>query len=194
MNSHPTVRFNNPPATEYYSMDVDDSTQSRTSTDDLYLGPDDDIEDDSVSSSGPGVLAAIPNQLPPVQYNQPVQYINPDLYLEPDEDLIDCDDEPGSIYAHFSMSSNERPTEHDPAHPELTNEDLYVMVHEFQPIRSFEHSGLQSLQDRLSSYKQDNGGLPVPSIHYSSRLSDHFKSLGWIHLTSSGGLMLSYRG
>ncbi|KAG1745814.1 uncharacterized protein EDB91DRAFT_1080079 [Suillus paluster] len=161
MNSHPTVRFNDPLATKYYSMDVDDSTQSRTSTDDLYLGPDDDIEDDSVSSSGPDVLAAIP-----------VQYIDLYLYLGPDEDLIDCDDEPESGYARsespvaseVSMSSNERPVKHDPAHPEVTNEDLYVMVCEFRPIGSFEHSGLQSLQDRLSSYKQDNGGLPVPSI------------------------------
>ncbi|KAG1727577.1 uncharacterized protein EDB91DRAFT_1253839 [Suillus paluster] len=97
MNSHPTVRFNDPPATEYYSMDVDDSTQSQTSTDDLYLGPNDDIEDDSVSSSGPYVLAAILDQLPPAQSDQPVQYIDPDLYLGPDEDLIDCDDELGSV-------------------------------------------------------------------------------------------------
>ncbi|KAG1734384.1 uncharacterized protein EDB91DRAFT_1084047 [Suillus paluster] len=172
MNSHPTVRFNDPPATEYYSMDVDDSTQSGTSTDDLYLGPDDDIEDDSVSSSGPGVLAAIPDQLPPAQYDQPVQYIDLDLYLGPDEDLIDCDDELGSVYARcespvaseVSMSSNERPAECDPAHPEVTNEDLHVMVREFRPIGSFEHSELQSLQDRLSSYKQVNGGLPAPSI------------------------------
>ncbi|KAG1738325.1 uncharacterized protein EDB91DRAFT_1082722 [Suillus paluster] len=124
MNSHPTVRFNDPPATEYYSMDVDDSTQSGTSTDDLYLGLDDDIEDDSVSSSGPGVLAAIPDQLPPAQYDQPVQYIDPDLYLGPDEDLIDCDDEPGSVYAQL----NERPAKCDPAHPEVTNEDLRVMA------------------------------------------------------------------
>ncbi|KAG1722584.1 uncharacterized protein EDB91DRAFT_1088069 [Suillus paluster] len=202
MNSHPTVRFNDPPVTEYYSMDIDDSTQSGTSTDDLYLGPDDDIEDDSVSSSGPGVLAAIPDQLPPAQYDQPVQYINPDLYLGPDEDLIDCDDELGSVYARcespvaseVSLSSNERPAECDPVHPEVTNEDLRAMVREFRPIGSFEHSRLQSLQDRLSSYKQDNGGLPAPSIPLLIEAERPFESLGRIHLTSSGGLMLSYRG
>ncbi|KAG1734427.1 uncharacterized protein EDB91DRAFT_1084084 [Suillus paluster] len=173
MNSHPTVRFNDPLATEYYSMDIDDSTQSRTSTDDLYLGPDDEIEDGSVSFSGPGVLAAIPGgylrispystcirRIRPVHVHSTSLYIDPDLYLGPDEDLIDCDDEPGSVYAWL----NERPTKCDPAHPEVTNEYLHVMVREFQPIGSFEHSGLQSLQDRLSSYKQDNGGLPAPSI------------------------------
>ncbi|KAG1727974.1 uncharacterized protein EDB91DRAFT_1086273 [Suillus paluster] len=151
MNSHPTVRFNDPPATKYYSMDIDDSTQSGTSTDDLYLGPDDDIEDDSVSSSGP-------DQLPLAQYDQPVQYIDPDLYLGPDEDLIDCDDEPGSVYARcespvtseVSMSSNERPAECDPVHLEVTNEDLHAMGHSNTP-------DTQQLQ-------QDNGGLPAPSI------------------------------
>ncbi|KAG1738661.1 uncharacterized protein EDB91DRAFT_1082693 [Suillus paluster] len=178
MNSHPTVRFNDPLVTEYYSMDVDDSTQSRTSTDDLYLGPDDEIEDDSVSSSGPGVLAAIPGTfitwiLPcmltklvqinylQAQYDQSVQYIDPDLYLGPDEDLIDCDDEPGLC---LCTVFNVIPAERIPAHPEVTNEDLHAMVCEFQPIGSFKHSGLKSLQDRLSSYKQDNGGLPAPSI------------------------------
>ncbi|KAG1720226.1 uncharacterized protein EDB91DRAFT_1257077 [Suillus paluster] len=185
MNPHPTVRFNDPPVTKYYSTDVDDSTQSRTSADDLYLGPDDDIEDDSMSSSGPDVLATSSDQSPPAQSDQPVQYINPDLYLGPDEDLIDCDDEPGSVYAHCESPvpsevsmSYERPAECNPAHPELTNEDLYAMVREFRPIGSFKHSGLQSLQDRLSSYKHDNGGLPVHSIPLLIEAERPFQ-MGW---------------
>ncbi|KAG2065161.1 hypothetical protein BDR04DRAFT_1108957, partial [Suillus decipiens] len=60
-----SVRFDASPLTDHNSVDVDDSDVSRTSLDSLSnvcLGPDDDIEDDYLSSSGPDVLQAIPDQ------------------------------------------------------------------------------------------------------------------------------------
>ncbi|KAG2066572.1 hypothetical protein BDR04DRAFT_1106559, partial [Suillus decipiens] len=60
-----SVGFNASPSTDHNSMDVDDSDVSQTSLDSLsnvYLGPDDDIEDDYLSSSGLDVLQAIPDQ------------------------------------------------------------------------------------------------------------------------------------
>ncbi|KAG2069733.1 hypothetical protein BDR04DRAFT_1101139, partial [Suillus decipiens] len=60
-----SVRFDAFSPTDHNSMDVDDSDVSQTSLDllnNVYLGPDDDIEDDSLSSSGPDVLQAIPDQ------------------------------------------------------------------------------------------------------------------------------------
>lgn len=81
--------------------------------DDLYLGPDDDIEYDSVSSSGPDVLCAIPgksincngnpvtmhahyyhtDQSLPAHADHPGLPIDPDLYLGPDDDLINYEDQ-----------------------------------------------------------------------------------------------------
>ncbi|KAG2069379.1 hypothetical protein BDR04DRAFT_1101684, partial [Suillus decipiens] len=69
-----SVRFNASPPTDHNSMDVDDSDVSWTSLDSLsnvYLGPDDDIEDDYVSSSGLDVLQAIPDQSLPAQGEAP---------------------------------------------------------------------------------------------------------------------------
>ncbi|KAG1726657.1 hypothetical protein EDB19DRAFT_1914519 [Suillus lakei] len=92
MSSLPAIQFNEPPVTKYNSMDVDDSSESWVSLDGLYLGPDDDIEYDSVSSGLLDVLAAIPT-------DHPAPPINPDLYLRPDDDLIDCDEGPDSADA-----------------------------------------------------------------------------------------------
>lgn len=80
MSSHPAVRFNDPPASDYNSMDVDDSSMGRVSLgmfysliipylftgypldelDGLYLGPEDDVEYASMSSGPPDELAALP--------------------------------------------------------------------------------------------------------------------------------------
>ena len=86
MSSHQGVRFNDPPVTDYNSMDVDDTSGSLISQgmslflclslltghasddlylgpdDDLYLGPDDDLEDESVASSHPDMFHAIPGE------------------------------------------------------------------------------------------------------------------------------------
>ncbi|KAG2073139.1 hypothetical protein BDR04DRAFT_1095337, partial [Suillus decipiens] len=65
-----SVRFDASPPTDHNSMDVDDSDVSQTSLD-VYLGPDDDIEDNSSSSSGLDVLQAIPDQSLPAQGEAP---------------------------------------------------------------------------------------------------------------------------
>ncbi|KAG2348102.1 hypothetical protein BDR05DRAFT_996390 [Suillus weaverae] len=63
MSSYTAVRFNDLPVTQYNSMDVDESFASQASLDELYLGPDDEIEYDSVSSGPPGMVAATPGLL-----------------------------------------------------------------------------------------------------------------------------------
>ncbi|KAG2366114.1 hypothetical protein BDR07DRAFT_1480526 [Suillus spraguei] len=117
MRSQPAVRFYEPPVTEYNSMDVDYSTESRISLDalddvylgpddetesqissdacdDVYLGPDDEIDYNSGSSGGLDVLDAIPDHLYPAQSEELPLFNDPDLYLGPDDDLIDCDEAP----------------------------------------------------------------------------------------------------
>ncbi|KAG0703825.1 hypothetical protein DFH29DRAFT_874272 [Suillus ampliporus] len=160
MSSHPAVRFNEPPVTDYNAMDLDESSVSRVSLDDLYLGPDDDIEYDSVSSGPLDVLAEIP-ALP----------IDPDLYLGPEDDLIDVDELPDSADGEtdapappeVSMSSDGTSTELHVERPELTNEDLCRWSGS-PAIGSFEHTGLKSIKDRLGDYTRRNGNFPDPSI------------------------------
>ena len=78
MSSHQGVRFNDPPVTNYNSMDVGDTSGLLISqgmslflclslltghaSDDLYLGPDDDLEDESVASSHLDMFHAIPGE------------------------------------------------------------------------------------------------------------------------------------
>src|SRR6267154_2500399 len=89
---------------------------TRYPLDDLYLGPDEDIEYDFVSSGSPDVLAAMPgkyihssgsritmhahsplaDQSPVSQADHPGFLINPDLYLRPEDDAIDVDELPDS--------------------------------------------------------------------------------------------------
>ncbi|KAG2151547.1 uncharacterized protein EDB93DRAFT_1102998 [Suillus bovinus] len=88
MNSPATVRFNDPPVTEYNSMDVDESTVSRMSTDQLNLGPANDPESCSVSSNGPEVFSSISDHSPPAQCDQPGLPVHLDLYLGPEDDLM----------------------------------------------------------------------------------------------------------
>ena len=133
MSSQHGVRFHDPPATECTSMDVDEPSESRMSLgmfclccispltghaadslDDIYLGPDEELDSDSGSSAGPDVLDEIPgmylnsnshlltlqiHQSPPAQ-SHPAQgddlsLLNaPDLYLGPEDDLIEFDHGP----------------------------------------------------------------------------------------------------
>ncbi|KAG1808416.1 uncharacterized protein BJ212DRAFT_1303027 [Suillus subaureus] len=142
--------------TNYNSMDVDESTVSWASLDDLYLGPDDDIEYDSPSSRSPDVLAAIPSFL-----------INPDLYLGPEDDIINVDELPDSAdpkidvpaASEASMSLDDTCNELQSEQLELTNEDLRSMAWEFRPFGSYEHTGYQ-----LGDYKHCTRDLPDPSI------------------------------
>ncbi|KAG1796147.1 uncharacterized protein BJ212DRAFT_1306383 [Suillus subaureus] len=133
MSSHQIVQLNEHPVTEYNSMDVDNSTESQISTDDLYLGPDDIIDYDSVIQwSGcvgfnPWIKYDYPSQA-----DQPALHIDLDLYLGPDDDLIDCDDELESANAdrdapvapEISMSLNEKSAKCHSAKLDLTNEEL----------------------------------------------------------------------
>ncbi|KAG1718627.1 hypothetical protein EDB19DRAFT_1837803 [Suillus lakei] len=167
MNSLPAIRFNEPLVTNYNSMDVDDSSVSQVSLDDLYLGPDDDMEYNSMSSGPPDVVAAITgssitiqvyytltNQAPLAPLDHPVPPIDLDLYLWPDDDLIDCDQGPDSTEAdsdapalpEVSMSY-ETSAELHSEQPDVTNEDLCSMLQELQPFGSFQHTGfhLQSV-------------------------------------------------
>ncbi|KAG2758138.1 hypothetical protein P692DRAFT_20948152 [Suillus brevipes Sb2] len=174
MSSHQGVRFNDPPVTDYNSMDVDDTSGSLISQDDLYLGPDDDLylgpdddlEDDSVSSSHPDMFHAIPDQFPPAEADdQHLLPIDQDLYLGPDHDLIDCDEDidvPAVPEVPKAINATSTGSRSPP--PELTNEDLLTMVQEFRPFGSFEHSTLDTIQDRLSHYINENGKLPDPTI------------------------------
>ncbi|KAG1763274.1 hypothetical protein EV702DRAFT_1205700 [Suillus placidus] len=97
MSSQPVVRFHEPPVTECNSMEVDDSSESRMSLDELdaiYLGPDDELDSDSGSSSGPDVLNAIPDQSHPAQTDDLPLFNDPDLYLGPEDDVIEFDNAP----------------------------------------------------------------------------------------------------
>ncbi|KAG2138242.1 hypothetical protein BD769DRAFT_1663821 [Suillus cothurnatus] len=137
-------------------MDVDDSTESWISLDALdhvYLGLDDDIEYDPLSSIGPDVLDTIPNQSLPVYSDDIALFNDLALYLRPDDELIDCDED----LACADMDSNSLATQerslsahvssprHHLAPPELINEELYAMVWEFQPLGSYDHTGCAPL-------------------------------------------------
>ncbi|KAG1794506.1 uncharacterized protein BJ212DRAFT_1490055 [Suillus subaureus] len=119
-------------------MDVDESSVSQVSLDDLYLGPDDDIGYDSASSRSLDVLAAITNQSPLAQVDHPGSPINPDLYLRHEDDIIDVDElldsaDPkiDALAASEVFMSYKTSTGLHSQWPELTNEDLHLMVWEF---------------------------------------------------------------
>ncbi|KAG2158261.1 uncharacterized protein EDB93DRAFT_1246112 [Suillus bovinus] len=306
MNSPATVRFNDPPVTGYNSMDVDESTVSRMSTDQLYFGPADDPESCSVSSNGPEVfspisdhsrpaqcdqpglpvhpdlyigpeddlmagmhdqslpaqpdmlglaihpdlylrpdediMTEIPDPSPPgptyhpdvpihpdlylgpdedlmpeflapksnpnptlkvsiipeiplapttrvfdvtdeedkffdyksllAQPDQPGFPIHPDMYLGPEDDLIDCEvkqecadsDSEVSGAPVVSRASIAKSPEHDLPHPDVTYEELLAMVRDLRPFESYNHTGIQSIQDGVQDYKQRHGHIPNPSI------------------------------
>ncbi|KAG1722471.1 hypothetical protein EDB19DRAFT_1834995 [Suillus lakei] len=206
MSSHPAVRFNDPLATDCHSMDVDESFVSRASLDDLYLGPDEDIEYHPVSSGTPDVLAAIPDRSPPAQADQPGLAIDPDLYLGPEDDVIDVDEMPDFADAECdapappeeSMLSDETSTESHSDQPDLANEDLRSMVRDFRPFGSYEHTGFIC---KCNPFKIDSvitntvmeifATLPY---HNYSRPSDHSERLGRTHLTNSEELMRTSGG
>ncbi|KAG2335608.1 hypothetical protein BDR05DRAFT_1006631 [Suillus weaverae] len=140
--------------------------------DELYLGLNDEIKCDSVSSGPPGMVAATPDQSPLAQSDHPDLEINPALYLGPEDDVINIDELPDLSDvktnapgpAEESMISNEPSTELQSDQPELSYKDLLLMVRDFQPWGSYEHKGLQSIQDRLKDYTCYHGNLPDPSI------------------------------
>ncbi|KAG2146454.1 uncharacterized protein EDB93DRAFT_1250992 [Suillus bovinus] len=179
MNSPATVRFNDPPVTEYNSMDVDESTVSRMSTDQLNLGPADDPESCSVSSNGPEVFSQISNHSPPAQCDQPGLLVYPDLYLGLEDDLMAGmhdqslpaqPDMPGlAIHPDLYLGPDEDIMTEipdpsplaQPYHPDVPiHPDLYLRPDEdFMP-----EFPVQFIQERVQDYKQRHGHIPDPSI------------------------------
>ncbi|KAG1890190.1 hypothetical protein F4604DRAFT_1914739 [Suillus subluteus] len=130
MTIHPTVRFTEPPVTDTIAMDVDEPNQSQPSIDDLYLGPDEDIEDDlmPVGSSiaddrwhdSEMQSAQVSDRSHCSPMAEMTLHFSLDLYLGPDDDLPDGPEEPM---------------------PLLTNEELHAMAREFWPLGSYNHMG-----------------------------------------------------
>ncbi|KAG2107943.1 uncharacterized protein F5147DRAFT_773926 [Suillus discolor] len=92
MSSQPGVRFHDPPVTQYTSMDVDQSSESRMSLDaldDIYLGLDEDLDSDAGSTTGPDGLGEIPTQSYLPQADDLPLFNDPDLYLGPEDDIPD---------------------------------------------------------------------------------------------------------
>ncbi|KAG2029481.1 hypothetical protein BDR03DRAFT_1096265 [Suillus americanus] len=171
MSPHPAVRFLDPLVTDYNSMDVDDSSMGRESPDDLYLGPDDDIEYDTMSAGHPDALAAIPDQSDPGQGDDAGCLIDPDLYLGPEDDVIDVDElldaaDPPTFDLATSEVSISCGYIHSrrPAGARLLYEEVRLMAWELHPFRKYQHPEYQSIQDRLSDYTHCAGGLPDPSL------------------------------
>ncbi|KAG1879700.1 hypothetical protein C8R48DRAFT_686760 [Suillus tomentosus] len=186
MSSQPGVRFHDPPVTESTSMDMDESSQSRMSLDpldDIYLGPDDELDSDSGSSGGLDVLNVIPDPSYPALADGLALYDDPDLYLGPEDTLISSDDAP--VVPNFPMAVNELTPEPHPAtlvvpetpipsiseipecqspELELNNEALRAMVQEFMLIRSYGQAEIQKIVDRLGDYQQRHGNLPAPTV------------------------------
>ncbi|KAG1776254.1 hypothetical protein EV702DRAFT_1198576 [Suillus placidus] len=188
MSSQPAVRFHEPPVTECNSMEVDDSSESRMSLDELdaiYLGPDDELDSDSGSSSGRDVLNAIPDQSHPALTDDLPLFNDPDLYLGPEDDVIEFDDAPavpdspmtgGSIppiSCAFSMeffnpavpeapmTSNSTAIERQSPKPEMAYEDLHAMLLMYISANFLQ---VGSILDRLGDYEQRHGNLPDPTV------------------------------
>ncbi|KAG1736487.1 hypothetical protein EDD22DRAFT_924106 [Suillus occidentalis] len=149
MSSQHGVRFHDPPATECTSMDVDEPSESRMSLDsldDIYLGPDEDLDSDSGSSAA---------------QSHPAQ-----------DDLIEFDD--GPAVPDSPMTVNESMPEPRPASPDVQeapipsqsatpgrqSPELRAMIQEFMPIGSYDQTEIQTIVDRLGDYHQRYGRVP----------------------------------
>ncbi|KAG2132236.1 hypothetical protein BD769DRAFT_1666254 [Suillus cothurnatus] len=156
----------------HHSVRSNDPTISLDALDHVYLGLDDNIEYDPLSSIGPDVLDTFLDQSLLVYSDDIALFNDLALYLGPDDELIDCDEDlacadidsnslatqEGSLSAHVTSPR------HHSASPELTNEELYSMVQEFWPLGSYDHTGLQSIKDQLAHNQEHHGNLPDPSI------------------------------
>ncbi|KAG2341297.1 hypothetical protein BDR05DRAFT_949882 [Suillus weaverae] len=144
MSSQPAVRFHEPPVTECNSMEVDDSSESWMSLDELdaiYLGPDDELDSDSGSSSGPDVLNAIPDQSHLALTDDLPLFNDPDLYLGPEDGVIEFDDAPAIPDSPMTVSDS-TPEPHS-ASPAVREAPMTY---------------------HLGDYKQHHGNLPDPTV------------------------------
>ncbi|KAG2037359.1 hypothetical protein BDR03DRAFT_982338 [Suillus americanus] len=117
------------------------------------------------------VHSILTDQSPLAQADQPVLPINPGLYLRPDDDLIECDEGPESadsdsdaLVAPRQSMSYEKSAKRHSAQLDVTYDDLHWMLWEFRPFGSYEHTGLESIQDWLGAYKDHTGNLADLSI------------------------------
>ncbi|KAG2030630.1 hypothetical protein BDR03DRAFT_986965 [Suillus americanus] len=188
MSPHPAVRFLDPPVTNYNSMDVDDSSMGRESLDDLddlYLGPDDDIEYDTMSAGPLDALAAIPriimhanftleDQSDPGQADDTGCLIDPDLYLGPEDDVIDVDEFPDAA----------DPPTFDPATSEVSfsSNKLSTKLPADQPELDFKETNPSEI-DSMITHTILEVFLTLPSNNYL-RPSNHFEQLGQKHSTN----------
>ncbi|KAG1738587.1 hypothetical protein EDD22DRAFT_922726, partial [Suillus occidentalis] len=159
------------------------SRMSLDSLDDIYLGPDEELDSDSGSSAGPDVLDEIPAQSHPAQGDDLSLLNDPDMYLGPEEDLIEFDDGPAvpdsPMTVNESMpeprraspdvqeapipSQSSTPGRQSPG-PSLNNEELRAMIQEFMPIGSYDQTEIQTIVDRLGDYHQRYGRVPDPTV------------------------------
>ncbi|KAG2057242.1 hypothetical protein BDR06DRAFT_969448 [Suillus hirtellus] len=128
--------------------------------DDIYLGPDDELDSDSGSSSSLDVLNVIPDPPSPALADGLALYNDLDLYLGPEDTLISSDDAP--VVPDFPMAVNESTPEPHLATlvvPEAPIPSLRAMVQEFMPIGSYDQA-----ENHLGDYQQRHGNLPAPTV------------------------------
>ncbi|KAG1734843.1 hypothetical protein EDD22DRAFT_925244 [Suillus occidentalis] len=186
MSSQHGVRFHDLPATECTSMDVDEPSESRMSLDsldDIYLGPDEELDSDFRSSAGPDVLDEIPTQSHPAQGDDLSLLNAPDMYLGPKDDLIEFDDGPampnspmivnGSMpEPHLAspdvleapIPSQSATPRHQLPVPSLNNEELHAMIQKLMSIRSYDQTKIQTIVDSLGDYHQRYEHVPDPTV------------------------------
>ncbi|KAG2335892.1 hypothetical protein BDR05DRAFT_953739 [Suillus weaverae] len=107
----------------------------------IYLGPDDELDSDSGSSSGRDVLNAIPDQSHPALTDDLPLFNDPDLYLGPEDDVIEFDDAPAVPDSPMTVSDST---------PEPHLASLAVPE---APVTY-----------RLGDYEQRHGNLPDPTV------------------------------
>ncbi|KAG1738586.1 hypothetical protein EDD22DRAFT_922721 [Suillus occidentalis] len=176
MSSQHGVRFHDPPATECTSMDVDEPSESRMSLDsldDIYLGPDEDLDSDSGSSAGPDVLDEIPTQSHPAQgddlslLNAPGLFDDgpavPDSPMTVNESMPEPRPASPDVQEAPIPSQSATPGRQSPV-PSLNNEELRAMIQEFMPIGSYDQTEIQTIVDRLGDYHQRYGRVPDPTV------------------------------
>ncbi|KAG2155978.1 uncharacterized protein EDB93DRAFT_1247623 [Suillus bovinus] len=131
---------------------------------DLYLGPDEDF------------MPEFPDKSLLAQPDQPGFPIHPDMYLGPEDDLIDCEVKQEHADSDSEVSVIAKSPEHDLPHLDVTYEELLAMVWDLWPFESYNHTGIQSIQDRVWDYKQRHGHIPDPSIQQLLKAERSFRT------------------
>ncbi|KAG2154493.1 uncharacterized protein EDB93DRAFT_1248294 [Suillus bovinus] len=64
----------------------------------------------------------------------------------------------------------------DLPHTDVTYEELLAMVWDLRPFESYNHTGIQSIQDWVRDYKQRHGHIPNPSIQQLLKAERPFRT------------------